>query len=110
MSYGEIIFNATAAEEDRDFKKDGGVDHKAGDVITTRRGNHILKTVYSAPPTAEEEARQLRDQMLGDSDSHPAHLADHPDHEKWKTYRIALRDWPKAAKGGFPDIEKRPIM
>tara|TARA_S200000501_G_scaffold228456_1_gene214213 strand:- start:412 stop:744 length:333 start_codon:yes stop_codon:yes gene_type:complete len=110
MRYGEIIFNATAAEEDREPKEDGTIDHKAGDVITEYRGNHILKTVYSEPPTAEEEARILRDQMLRDSDSHPAHLVDHPDHEKWKTYRTALRDWPKAAKGGFPDIEKRPIM
>ena len=53
-------------------------------------------------PTAEEEARQWRDNELGGSDW-VVPTTDHPQHAAYMTYRADLRDWPSTAD--FPDTK-----
>ena len=55
-----------------------------------------------AEPSAEEEARQWRDNELGGCD-YIVPLTDHPQHAAYMTYRTALRDWPSTAD--FPDTK-----
>jgi hypothetical protein len=58
-----------------------------------------------AEPTAEEAARQWRDNELGGSDW-VVPTTDHPQHAAYMTYRADLRDWP--ATDDFPDT--KPIL
>jgi|TARA_B110000046_G_scaffold176336_1_gene201908 hypothetical protein len=61
---------------------------------------------YVAPsvpaPTAEEEARQWRDEELQSTDR-ASQTPDWPDRDNIITYRAALRDWPSTAD--FPDTK-----
>ena len=65
---------------------------------------HYELWVDPAPvePTAEEEARQWRDNELGGSDW-VVPTTDHPQHAAYMTYRADLRDWPSTAD--FPDTK-----
>jgi hypothetical protein len=56
-------------------------------------------------PTAEETARQWRDQKLSATD-YIVPLTDHPQRDDYMAYRIALRDWPSTES--FPDT--RPAL
>jgi hypothetical protein len=46
-----------------------------------------------AEPTAEEEARQWRNNELSSTD-YIVPLTDHPQHADYLSYRILLRNWP----------------
>ena len=56
-------------------------------------------------PTAEETARQWRDQELSATD-YIVPLTDHPQRDDYMAYRITLRDWPSTES--FPDT--RPAL
>jgi hypothetical protein len=52
----------------------------------------IIPVIKESDP--EVQARMWRNNMLDKSDVMVEHLPDHPDHTKWKDWRITLRNWP----------------
>jgi hypothetical protein len=77
---------------------DGQPYRKLMDGFAFETGTHSVVS-------ADEEARQWRDQELSATD-YIVPLTDHPQHDDYITYRTALRDWPSTES--FPDT--RPVL
>jgi EAL domain-containing protein (putative c-di-GMP-specific phosphodiesterase class I) len=91
----EIVRNYTAPERLE--------NPNAGDFVRyIDNAGLVVELGYTPPLTADEEARQWRNEELAGTDKWMA-VPDHPQFEAYKTYRQKLRDWPSTA-----DFPKTP--